>query len=132
MSVITQEVRAARAAFMEQIRLAAVDGTLPSVKVTNGVTECRYRHTDEDGKKHRCLAGLLLDEDDVVPEGGAITNWALEHVFSPHCQRLGITAYGLRDLQAIHDRWARDVGGWNAEAFIREVELTGILRTEDN
>lgn len=120
----------ARAAFFEKIKKAAHDGTFPSLQYDEdkGWVRCKYRFFDDNGKEHRCLAGLLLDRGDPIQEGEPVNGTTMNKVFNKYAEKMGIQLDDLYKLQCIHDRWARE--GWNAEGFLDDVKSTGLFDTE--
>ena len=118
--------------FYDRIMAAVEDGTLPSVDMVNlhcGLPTCKYRQVDETGKVHKCVAGLLIDDDCYDPQ---MEHWTASCVWDGDRATYNVTnvegkdRWWIRKLQKIHDKQfgMQEDGSfcaWNKEKFIADI-----------
>lgn len=102
---------------------AAYDGTFPSYDAEHG--RCRYRKIDNDGKEHRCAAGVLLLPEDYVVEASYSNSDNNKKLFEKRLPE-GMTLTELQQCQDTHDSCC--FGGWESENFITRINRLGCFK----
>lgn len=95
---------------------SADDGTFPSVGPS--MRSCLYRADQTAACKRRCAVGLLLPDDEYIPDMEGLGVTSLEDRYrSRFVMPEGMKLDDLDYVQRLHDGVAQQGGGWDATRF---------------